>query len=126
MTPATRLRWLLGLSLLAGLTGWTLVQGSAGFWFGLGLLGLGSALAAYHLWRPWAGARSWVRVRYHTATPPDPALVGEGLTGLLGQGVVVVRWVRETGGLSLWLQVPTPLVPRLETALAPALPEVHL
>src|SRR3954447_2550652 len=72
MTPATRLRWLLGLGLLGGLTGWLLVRGSAMGGLGLALLLLSTGLAAYQLWRPWASPRCWVRVRYHADTPPDP------------------------------------------------------
>ncbi|HET6344059.1 MAG TPA: hypothetical protein VFH51_03960, partial [Myxococcota bacterium] len=78
MTPATRRRWLLGLGLLGGLAGGTLLHGYPAGWVYLGLLALSTALAAYQLWRPWAGPRAWVRVRYHAATPPDPALVQEG------------------------------------------------
>ena len=47
-------------------------------------------------------------------------MLRECLTDLLGGRVVVVRWVRAAGGLILWLQVPTALVPQIAAALAPA------
>src|SRR5690349_12077642 len=98
-------RRLVGLGLLAGVTGGSLLHGGPNLLLVALLVGA-AGLVAYQIWRPWAGARCWVRVRYHSATPPDPAAMQEGLLALLDWEALVVRWIREPEGVSLWLEIP--------------------
>jgi hypothetical protein len=125
VTPRQRRRRLSGLGLLAGVTGGSLLHGGPNLLLVALLVGA-AGLVAYQIWRPWAGARCWVRVRYHSATPPDPAAVQEGLLALLDREALVVRWIREPEGIGLWLEIPTRRTAALEPALGEALPELRL
>lgn len=125
MTPRQRRRWLGIVSLLAMLTGGSLLRGEPSLLL-LGLLVGAGSLAAYQIWRPWAGARRWLRVRYHSPTPPDPQILQECLLGLLDREAVVLRWVQDAGGRSLWLEVPAHLDSALPSVLGLALPELRL
>ena len=70
MTPVPRRRWGRPLSLLLWLTVWTFVPGHVLVWVCLGLLALSTGLAAYHLWRPWAGPRSIRHPPWYQTQPP--------------------------------------------------------
>src|SRR5262245_35756336 len=108
MIPAHRRYWLAAIILLAGVTLWSVLVGPPSL-LAAGLTVAALGLFAYQVWAPWQGPRQWVRLRYHSAEPPDAEALQRSLSPLLRYGALVLRWHYGPEGIQLWLEIPARL-----------------
>ncbi len=123
MTRSQRLRWAGGLALSLLLTIWGVSQGTPLAAVGLVVL---AAEFIHQVWLPYLGKRTWLRLRYHADTPPDPAALQRVLAPFLRYGALILRWHYSEGRLSLWLEAPTRVQPILANLLPTVLPTIQL